>query len=113
MAIAGGLLYKALKSGEDAWIGGERKEECLRRAKGVIENAIQGTEAKEKDVRIRLDYLEMNDAGTFEVVRDEVVDKAQREGGEKEAIILSGAIWVGTTRLIDNVLLGDVRKIFG
>jgi pantoate--beta-alanine ligase len=88
-----------------------RKEECVRRAKGVIEGVAEGREARERSVSVRLDYVEMNDAGTLEVIGDGEVGGTSEEGGEREAAILSGAIWVGKTRLIDNIILGDVAKI--
>jgi len=109
--ISGGVLYKALKTGAEAWVNGKDKQACVRNCMEIIEGAADGTEAREKGVSIRVDYVEMNDADTFEVVRDEEVEKTSREGRRREAIILSGAIWVGKTRLIDNVILGDVGKI--
>jgi pantoate--beta-alanine ligase len=107
--VAEGTLYKALRTGEEAWMNGETKDECVRRARDVIENVSGGLEAKKRDVDVRLDYIEMNDVDSFEVVED----GEKRNGKEREAVILSGAIWVGKTRLIDNVVLGDVGKILG
>jgi len=93
-------------------MNGETKDECVRKARGVVENVSGGKEARDKGVNVSLDYIEMNDADSFEVIGDgEVI--ARREGREREAVILSGAIWVGKTRLIDNVVLGDVGKILG
>jgi len=90
-------------------MNGETKDVCVRRARDVIENVSGGLEAKKRDVDVRLDYIEMNDVDSFEVVED----GEKRNGKEREAVILSGAIWVGKTRLIDNVVLGDVGKILG
>jgi pantoate--beta-alanine ligase len=87
-------------------VKGEKKEECVRRARGVIQSVAEGGEAKERGVSVKLDYVEMNDAGTFEVVGDGEVTGIRN-------VLLSGAIWVGKTRLIDNVILGDVGKILG
>lgn len=49
-------------------------------------------------VSVRFDYFEVFDRESFEPVRGEV-----REGRE---LVVAGAIWVGQTRLIDNLLLG-------
>jgi len=54
-------------------------------------------------VEVRLDYVELNDSDGSEVVG----------GGRTKAdywtrpVLLSGALWVGRTRLIDNLILGD------
>jgi pantoate--beta-alanine ligase len=67
-------------------------------AQDVIQHA---KEAAEKDgVFMRLDYIELNWADTLKPV--EGVDQ-----GGRGPVILSGAIWIGRTRLIDNVILGD------
>lgn len=52
------------------------------------------TQAEQKGARI--DYMELNDASTFEVV-----DSVGHDGA-----VLSAAMYVGDTRLIDNILLG-------
>jgi pantoate--beta-alanine ligase len=94
-------------------MNGETKDECMRKARDVVENVSGGKEARDKGVNVSLDYIEMNDADNFEVIGDGEVMGTRREGREREAVILSGAIWVGKTRLIDNVVLGDVGKILG
>jgi len=54
-------------------------------------------------VEVKLDYVELNDSDSFEVVG----------GGQTKVdywtrpVLLSGALWVGRTRLIDNLILGD------
>ncbi|KIM90389.1 hypothetical protein PILCRDRAFT_812127 [Piloderma croceum F 1598] len=112
-AVAGGTLYEALRTGEQAWMNGETKEECVRKARGVVENVSGGKEARDKSVNVSLDYIEMNDADSFEVIGDGEVVGTRHEGREREGVILSGAIWVGKTRLIDNIVLGDMGKILG
>jgi len=92
-------------------MNGEAKDECVRKARGVVENDSRGKEARDRNVNISLDYIDMNDADSFEVIEDGGVIGTRREGREREAVILSGAIWVGKTRLIDNVVLGDMGKI--
>lgn len=59
------------------------------------------------NVNIKLDYLEMNDADSFEVLGPHI-----RES-DIDLIILSGALIVDKTRLIDNILLGKKDQILG
>jgi len=109
--IAGATLYQALCAGQYAWSKGESKDECIRKAHRVIEDVAGGKEAIERGVNVRLDYIEMNDTNSFDVLGGREVMGSVVEGGEREAVILSGAILVGQTRLIDNVILGNVDKI--
>lgn len=62
---------------------------------------------------MHLDYLEMNDPETFDVLQDDVT-RAEWEGKiTGRPIILSGAMWLGKakTRLIDNIILGDAQAL--
>jgi len=54
-----------------------------------------------------LDYIQMNDWDTFDVLEPYV----RKSKDESRVAILSGALYVDKTRLIDNILLGDVRKV--
>ncbi|KAK0202538.1 Pantoate-beta-alanine ligase [Desarmillaria ectypa] len=89
-------LYTALQVAEKAWNAGLTKAECVEKAVKVIRDA----------PGVRLDYVEMNDPETFESL-----DGASRATGDP--VILSGAVWVNTTRLIDNIILGNANKIWG
>lgn len=51
-----------------------------------------------KGVRLELDYIEVFDRDTFQPIRGPV--------GEGRPLVIAGAVWVGQTRLIDNLLLG-------
>ncbi|KAI0675791.1 Pantoate-beta-alanine ligase [Trametes maxima] len=97
------VLYASLQAAREAWEAGASKAECVRRAGAVVEGKRR---EQGESVDLRLDYVEMNDADSFEVMSDDVV----RGNWEKEVtgrpVILSGAMWVGKTRLIDNVVLG-------
>ncbi|PIL24727.1 hypothetical protein GSI_12613 [Ganoderma sinense ZZ0214-1] len=96
-------LYRALQAAKSAWEEGMPKVDCVARAAGVIEQKKHGLGDA---VDLRLDYVEMNDPETFDVLPEGVsrtqwaVDVADRP------VILSGAMWVGKTRLIDNIVLG-------
>lgn len=59
-------------------------------------------EGEEHGVEVRVDYIEMNDPDTFDVLGD---GQVQRSDGAP--VILSGAVWFGRTRLIDNLILGN------
>ena len=58
---------------------------------GTLSPAMAGTVPR--DDRLRLEYLELVDPRTFQPVR-------QIAG----PVVAAGALWVGSTRLIDNVL---------
>jgi pantoate--beta-alanine ligase len=91
-------LYRALSLAKEGWESGLSKSECVARSKALVESV----QAK-AGVEMRLDYLELNDSDSFEVVGDE---KTEVEYGT-QPVLLSGALWVGKTRLIDNLVLGD------
>nr|XP_031861856.1 pantoate-beta-alanine ligase [Kwoniella shandongensis]KAA5528928.1 pantoate-beta-alanine ligase [Kwoniella shandongensis] len=59
---------------------------------------LSAPEAEGGGVELRLDYIEVFDKHTFEPVRGKV------EKGRE--MVIAGAVWVGTTRLIDNLLIG-------
>ncbi|KAG8767697.1 pantothenate synthase [Ceratobasidium sp. 428] len=107
-------LRRALGAVEAAWYAGAGREDALASGKAVVEEATR----KGNDVDMRLDYIEMNDPTTFEVIPNSlragvsVLDSERTEGSKGPAVILSGALWVGKTRLIDNVLLGDAGWVF-
>jgi len=91
-------LHRALSLAKEGWETGSSKSECVARAKELVE----GVRAK-AGVEMRLDYVELNDSDSFEVVGD---DKTRVDYGT-DPVLLSGALWVGRTRLIDNLILGD------
>ncbi|KIK50474.1 hypothetical protein GYMLUDRAFT_65266 [Collybiopsis luxurians FD-317 M1] len=97
------VLYASLRAAEDCWNKGGSKAECIDAATNIIQQQIERVKEQGTDVRLKLDYIEMNDAGSFEVLGDNV-GRAEKSDG---AVILSGAIFVDQTRLIDNILLGS------
>jgi pantoate--beta-alanine ligase len=98
------ILIQALRTAENAWAEGFTKTECIARATAIIEDKkrLDGL-----NVNIKLDYIEMNDAESFEVLGPNI-----RES-DIDLVILSGAINVDQTRLIDNILLGKKDRILG
>lgn len=107
-------LYNALKAAEHCWfLEKKSKKECVDAAREVILHRVRDTELGTLDgggvdVEIKLDYIEMNDAEDFKVLEDEVT--LQSRGEDASTVILSGAMWVNGTRLIDNLLLGDLGQ---
>ena len=91
-------LYRALSLAKRGWETGLSKLECVARSKGLVESV-----RAEAGVEMRLDYVELNDSDSFEVVGDE---QTKVDYGA-QTVLLSGALWVGRTRLIDNLILGD------
>ncbi|KAF8581592.1 Pantoate-beta-alanine ligase [Ramaria rubella] len=93
-------LYEALMEGGKAWKAGLGHDGVIKRATEVVDNKRDQADALK--VEVKLDYVEMNDPETFEIVAGDM-------GGS--LVILSGALWLGRTRLIDNILLGDHSKV--
>ena len=56
-------------------------------------------------VEVRLEYVELNDSDSFDVVGG---GETKADYGTRPAL-LSGALWVGKTRLIDNLILRVAR----
>jgi pantoate--beta-alanine ligase len=101
------VLQATLRSGEKAWLNGLTKGECIRESIDFFEN--RRVAAAQNGVEIKLDYVEMNDPHTFDIL-----DAGLKRGdmiNPLDAVILSGAMWVGKTRLIDNIILGDASQI--
>jgi pantoate--beta-alanine ligase len=65
-------------------------------AEGVVAREVEGL-AGSDEVKVKLDYFEVFNRDSFAAVRD-------APGADK--LVVAGAVWVGTTRLIDNILLG-------
>lgn len=84
-------LYEALTEAASAVSAGEADVEAIkRRAAARIP----------RDSRVRLEYLEIVDPDEFQPVA--------RIGGP---VLIAGAMWVGRTRLIDNVSAGSRRDL--
>ena len=79
-------LSKGLLAAEAAWVAGERDAERLRR---IARTPIEAESLAEPE------YLSLADIATL----------AEVEGEVRTAAMLSTAVRIGTTRLIDNVLL--------
>lgn len=101
------VLYRALSAAKEVYeAGGMTGEELISRASAVVldqqaeigrPGANMGMETG-KGVDLEIDYFEVFDKETFQPVRGEI------EKGRE--LVIAGAVWVGKTRLIDNLLLG-------
>jgi pantoate--beta-alanine ligase len=70
-------------------------ESAIQNARELVDS--RAVEASKDGVEMRFDYIEVFDKITFEPIRGEL--------GGREAVV-AGAVWVGKTRLIDNLLIG-------
>lgn len=60
---------------------------------------------------MNLDYIEMNDPESFDVLPESESRATWETEVTGRPVILSGAMWVGKTRLIDNIILGDEQSL--
>ncbi|KAI9464731.1 Nucleotidylyl transferase [Boletus coccyginus] len=97
-------LYRALQAAESGWLAGETKDACIRAAEVLVTGAVRA--AAERGIEMKPDYIEMNDLDSFEVLDG----LSQRQSAGGESAILSGAVWVGKTRLIDNIVVGGLGR---
>lgn len=96
-------LYRALQAAQSGWLAGETKDACIRAAEVLVTGVVK--EAASRGIDMKLDYIEMNDPDSFEVLDG----RSQREAMGGKTVILSGAVWVGKTRLIDNIVVGELE----
>ena len=101
-------LRQALLAAEAAWYTGSTKSGCIDSATQVIEERRAQASSEGLQVEMVLDYIQMNDSDTFDVLDPYVRNS---NDGSQVVVILSGALYVDKTRLIDNILLGDVKKL--
>ncbi|KAL1758176.1 Pantoate-beta-alanine ligase [Schizophyllum commune] len=103
------VMSSALDVARDAWEAGLTKDECVKRAEQLVAEVAERARA-EGAAEVRLDYIQLNDSDTFsEVPGHRTKDTWAQQS--PHPVILSGAIWVDKTRLIDNYILGDVDSI--
>ncbi|KAG6861457.1 hypothetical protein C0995_016548 [Termitomyces sp. Mi166 len=100
-------LYKALRAAEHAWNNGSTKAEAVEAAIKVVETEKVQAHSSGIQAEMRLDYVELNDSDDFEVISPH----STKNVVSPHSVILSGALWVDKTRLIDNLILGDPGSI--
>ena len=79
-------FYEALKDAERALEGGAQASEAIRGATDIL-----------KAAGFKVQYLELLERDTFNPA-------SRREAGRR--YLLAGAVYLGSTRLIDNILIG-------
>ena len=88
---AAAVVYRALKKGKEAYKAGEHNAaKVAELMRSVIES----------EPRARVDYVRLNDAETLEAL-----DKL-----DERAILISVGVYLGKTRLIDNIVLNSGAK---
>ncbi|KAI9459024.1 Pantoate-beta-alanine ligase [Russula earlei] len=100
-------LYASLQGAARAWAAGANKRETVEWALKQLE--VAKDDGEKHGVEVRVDYVEMNDPDTLGVLADEQVQLS--DSTPVTPVVLSGAVWFGRTRLIDNVILGDQTGI--
>ena len=103
------MLYAALNIGRGGWDSWFTKAECVQRAYKLVEDKARALVGE--GVEAKLDYVEMNDAESFEVVPADANKETWEAGVAGRPILFSGAMWVGKTRLIDNIILGNEASL--
>jgi pantoate--beta-alanine ligase len=83
------ILYQALTAAQTAFNAGERKAENLRQ---IMAQTIQ------REPLARLQYVSCAEPGTLQEIQEAISGQA----------LLSMAVYIGKTRLIDNLVLGGV-----
>jgi pantoate--beta-alanine ligase len=98
------VFYAALQEAARVWATGASKREVVKRTIEQLE--VARDEGKKHGVEIRVVYIKMNDSVTFEEIGDEQVQRP-----DCAPVLLTGAVWFGRTRLIDNIVLGNTDGI--
>ncbi|KAK2462710.1 hypothetical protein APHAL10511_005228 [Amanita phalloides] len=95
-------LYDALRLAEQVWRQGRTKGDSVGEAMRLVQSRVEAARTRASEgVDMKLDYLDMNDAETLDEL-DELTTESCSGG-----VIISGALWVGKTRLIDNIVIGE------
>jgi len=97
------ILYEALSSTKTLYSSSSTDvavtgEDLISTATKQIMDQQANLTSAGSAVELKLDYVEVFDKTTFEAVRGPI------EKGRE--LVIAGAVWVGKTRLIDNLLLG-------
>ncbi|KAF9349358.1 pantothenate synthase [Mortierella sp. NVP85] len=92
------LLYRAISAAKKAIVeqGASDRDAILKPAHAMIDQVVDEVRTQGLPFQVRLDYLSLVDVETLTEL--ETI-------GPSQPAILSGAVYVGTTRLIDNVLV--------
>ncbi|KAJ9095764.1 hypothetical protein QFC19_007477 [Naganishia cerealis] len=108
-------LFAALSQAREVLLRGGTAAEAIRLAREEVERvAEQAAREEGGGVVVRLDHVDVFEPGTFRRLRRSLINpsssqveagKTPAEAGRRKAVVV-GAMWVGRTRLIDNLLVG-------
>lgn len=98
-----GCLYAALKKGEAVWRECGSRDDAVEAAAEIIEDVKAA--GAHTGLIVKLDYIEINDPETFEVVSSPAGVASRKD------VIISGAVWIGRTRLIDNLIIREDGRL--
>jgi len=111
-------LYAALAEVQTQWEAGSTKGDCIAAAYDKVNVVVNEVSCAEPPIDMKVDYIEMNDPDSFEVIPDSMTQEqwsgessSMRTRDQERPVVASGALWVGRTRLIDNIVLGDVGRL--
>jgi pantoate--beta-alanine ligase len=89
-------LYRALSLAKERLAAGASGAEACAAAQELVQQVAE--QAAKEGVEMRLDHIDVFEKTTFRKVKGKL-----RDG---EEVVVVGAVWVGRTRLIDNLLVG-------
>jgi pantoate--beta-alanine ligase len=92
------VLQRALKAARMAWDSCASGAAMIEVANRVVAEEQERIRKAGEDVVLKPDYFEVFDRQTFAPFRGSPT--------ADDKLVISGAVWVGKTRLIDNLLLG-------
>lgn len=98
-------LFAALGKAKEVLLSGRTAAEAIRVATEEL-NTVK-SQAEGEGVTVTLDHVDIFEPGTFRRLRGPLLRSTSDGGnGEKRKAVVVGAMWVGRTRLIDNLLVG-------
>jgi pantoate--beta-alanine ligase len=96
------VLHRALSAAKNLWEGGTSSgKDMVEVCQAVLDNEGARLRSSGSEVHLKVDYFEVFDRKTFLPVKGKL-----GRGTRLEELVIAGAIWVGKTRLIDNLLVG-------
>ncbi|KAJ9120604.1 hypothetical protein QFC22_002533 [Naganishia vaughanmartiniae] len=98
-------LFSALGKAREVLLSGRSASEAIKVATDELMRVKK--EAERQGVTVTLDHVDIFEPGTFRRLRGPLSSPTSEGGrGEKRKAVVVGAMWVGKTRLIDNLLVG-------
>lgn len=98
-------LFSALGKAREALLNGRTADEAIKVATEELKTTKR--EAEREGVTVTLDHVDIFEPTTFRRLRAPLLRPATGGGsGEQRKAVVVGAVWVGRTRLIDNLLVG-------